>query len=845
MKISRRWLEDYVEFDTLEGSDFAELITTRVAEVDAYEVVGQPAAQAIVVDIVSVKPHPDKEKLSVVVINDGSQNIEVVCGAPNVRDAVNSKAAYVAPGGTIFPGGAEQGAQVEIREVAGFKSCGVLASEADLQLSSAHEGVLLLDESARAGERLEKYVGASDAIIEIDNKSVTHRPDLWCHAGFAREIAAVTGAKLKREVDRWADDNDDGAKLLAELGSGSPDVRVEIEPGSGCRRFAALEIEGVSTASSPLWLRRRLFAVGAGVRNVLVDLSNYVMHDIGQPNHAYDASFVKDGLLKARRAKAGERFVGLDEIERELDAEDIVIADGSGAVALGGVIGGLGSAVKASTSKLILESANFDPVLVRKTTKRYGLRTDASNRFEKSQSAYSVPLALQRYVELLTELHPEAKPAAKVVDCFLERPRSVQVPLKLDFVRSRLGADLGDEKICGILSSLRFGMDSRQNDEYLVDVPYFRATRDISIAEDLVEEVGRVYGYENIPEQAPLIESAAPQSDPLRQLEHTLRDKLSASGFYEISLYSFMGGKRAQQLGYSTQNTVALANPVSSEHDLMRSTLIPGLLAAVERNSRYFERFGLFEFGRSYEAQASGDYKQHSQESSPTFERRLMAIALSAPRDELQESSMLRPGTAQGAAWYTLRRELEDLLWGALGIKLSAGEFPAQPQESPASTWSDARTWMHPFRRALLLLGDTPCGIISEVRPDVLDDVSTRVICAELDVERLLAARVGNDDFTPIPKYPDSFFEVSVVMPRTRRFEELDELVRGAVDEGLLRGIELLGLYEGEPLAEDEKSISIKLLLGAPDRTLGGEELKTIQDSVVAAVESGPFALRS
>ncbi|MCB0345686.1 MAG: phenylalanine--tRNA ligase subunit beta [Bdellovibrionales bacterium] len=846
MKISRSWLEDYVRFDGLKGQEFAEVITTRVAEVDAYEVIAAPVDKAVVVELLKVEPHPDKDNLSIVTVSDGKDRFDVVCGAPNVKGAQGRKAAYLAPGGLIYPGGSEKAVEVEIREVSGFQSVGVLASEADLQLSGMHEGVLLLDDSAKAGEPLAKFVGGSDAVIEIDNKSVTHRPDLWCHAGFAREIAAVTGAELIRRVDRWADDSVDGAKLLAELGNGKARTQVKIEPGCGCRRFAALEIDGVSTAESPLWLRRRLYAVGAGVRNILVDLSNYVMHDVGQPNHAYDAEMVKDGLLWARKARSGEAFVGLDEIERTLDAEDIVIADASGPVALGGVIGGMESAVKESTSRLILESANFDPVMVRKTAKRYALRTDASNRFEKSQSAYSVPLALQRYVEILGQVLPSAKPAAQVVDTFVERPASIQVPLNLEFVRERLGADLPDEKISSILTALRFEMQPGASaGEFNVGVPYFRATRDISIAEDLVEEVGRIYGYENIPEQAPLISSTAPIIDPLREFEHALRDRLAANGFYEVSLYSFMGQEAAERLGYSSDNLIQLRNPISSEHDVMRSSLVPGMLGAVERNSRFFDRFGLFEFGRTYESKAAEGYPPVDPAKSPTFERRLLALALACPRDEEAESAMLRPGVSGGAGWYSLRNELRDLLWGTLGVEIEVQAFSSAPKISSAALWQDARGWMHPVRRALVSVGGKNIGVIAEVRSDMLDNVHSRAVVAELDLEQALSVRAKNDEFTPIPKYPDSFFEISVVMPERSSYSKLEKLVRGCVDVSLLRRIELLSLYQGAPLKDNEKSVSIKLFLGAEDRTLSGDELKQIQDGVISSVESSAFALRS
>ena len=850
MRVSRNWLSDYVDFDDLSYEGFSDLITTRVAEVDGIEKVASPVDVAMLVLIKSAKPHPEKPGLKVLTVATGKEELQVVCGAPNVT--VGALAVYLPPGAEFYAKAEAGLSKVEVRDIAGVQSNGVLVSEMELGLGSDHAGIMLFSaetSNLKPGTKLLTVTGGSDTVIELDNKSLTHRPDLWSHYGFAREIAAVLRRPLKNVADRFADDSPAGAELWANLGAGSGKARFGVEIGkeTKVRRFTGLEIEGVSAMPSPLWMRRRLFAVGAGVRNLLIDLSNYVMFDIGQPNHAYDADGLQGTKLFVRNASSDELFVGLDGIERKLTVEDVVIADTMGPVSLGGIIGGNRSSILDTTKRLFLESANFDPVGIRQTAKRYSIRTDASNRFEKSQSPFAPPLAIQRFTELLLAAQPNARVHGGVVDSFPGKPAPISVSTRYGYIRERLGKELPDNEISGILTALGFGL-SENKGELQVNVPYYRATRDISIPDDLVEEVGRVYGYENIPECSPLIESSASRTIPIKAFENRVRDMLAGAGFSESYNYSFMDGGLAERLGYSTKEAVSLLNPIDSNQDLMRTTLVPGMLDFIGRNVRYTERVNLFELGRSYEQRESAAHNalklRVPTKDAPSLERRLLVLGYVSGVSEELLQSLQSPALSSGGDFYALAAVVRRVCKLVSHKPVVLSPLTNASSASASADFSVSKSWMHPFRMASISVNGVQLGIIAEVSPGVIQDCNSRAVVAELDLELLLECDPGVELFKHLPKYPDSFFEMSVVMPEKDTYEKLHRLILKNIDNALLRRIEVLAVYQGKPLKSEEKSVSVKLYLGSDEGTLSGEALTVIQDRLMSAVESSSYALR-
>ena len=842
MKISKTWLSDFLDLEDVSDEQFEDLVTTKVAEVDGIVQVATPLTAARVAHVKSINPHPSKDKLSVLSLALGDGEVSLVSGAPNLRKS--SKVAFLPPGSFFQDPHNSQMIEIESREIAGIQSSGLVVSEAELGLTGNHQGVLLLDSfSCEVGQALSELIGGSDTVLEIDNKSLTHRPDLWSHLGFARELAAILGRPLKRSPDLWADDDKEGVQLLKELGSGKGAFTVRIDKTSRCRRFTSLEISGIRVEESPLWLRRRLFAVDAGIHNVVVDLSNYVMLDVGQPNHAYDFETLSGKEIVVRPAKSKEKLVCLDDVERELSPEDIVIADGSAAVALAGVIGGIKTSVTEKTQRLLLENANFDPVLVRQTTKRHQLRTDASNRFEKDRSPLSVPLGVHRFVELLAELGQSISIDGALTDSFPERPKPVSIPLSFDYVSERLGVKLRKKEIEEILSSLSFDLSNQKDGVCQVGIPYYRATRDIQIAEDLVEEVGRIYGYERVPETAPQILSLAPKQSKLRTSVHGAREFLRGAGFSEVYNYSFMSQEVAERLGYMSADSISLLNPVDVRQGLLRTSLVPGILEAVSRNHRFYSRQLLFEFGRSYlnntqpkaELESTRESDLFFTQNAPAAEQQLLSLAYSSGREEGELSELLEPALRQGADFFALASVLRKLC-----RLFSSEELRFLPFES----LEDAYPWMHPTRAAMISLSGRKLGVLAEVRADFIKDVLARLAVAELDFEQLISIAPIRQSFRAISKYPDSYFEVSVVMAESEHFSGLERILRNSLDDSLLKSIEVVSVYQGKPLKEDEKSISVRLSFGREDSTISSDELLALRNAVIGAVESSDYVFR-
>ena len=849
MRISVEWLNDYVECADLSGADLADLMTNRIAEVDAIETVAAPVLGARVAYIKSVAAHPTREGLKLAAVSVGDAELEVVCGAPNCAAGMFS--AFVPAGQSICAGPAGETLIVEAKSIGGVSSAGVLASEAELGLTLDHSGIIALNSDCplSPGSPLAEAVGAADTVIVVDNKSLTHRPDLWSHYGFAREISAVLGRPLQIAGDLWADDDEQGAMLFRELSSGEPEFLIEIETGCGCRRFAGLEIAGVRPAQSPLWLRRRLFAVGAGVRNVLVDLSNYVMHDLGQPNHTYDADRLQGGVISARSARQGETLLCLDGTERSLTSADMVIADRAGPVALAGVMGGEPTSVCDSTKRLLLEAANFDPTLVRLMTKRHQLRTDASNRFEKSLSPFGVPLAIQRYAELLLSLNPGAHLHGRVIDTFIERPSPVKVLVSCEYIRDRLDPRLTDEQIRSVLTSLNFRLQE-QGESLAVAVPYYRATRDISIAEDLVEEVGRIYGYDMIEETAPTIFSEAVRSEKLLEAEGRARDLLCAMGFAEVYNYSFMNGDEAACLGYETARAVRILNPIDVSTEFVRTTAVPGMIRLLAKNASHSDDVALFEVARSYEQLDRLPASDSKAAAGQYRESRLICIGAVAPREEQGVYGVSTPPVPDGYGFYSLaaaaKRTLAICSNGSVEIsRLAPENCERDGAQCSSNQTPDFRQWMHPHRAALLSISGTVVGVVAEVRPEFSGGVNGRLIISEIDLAKALSADTREKAFQALPRFPYSFFEMSVVMPERTEFSELRSLLYSNVSDGLLKGLEVVAVYRGAPLNDGQKSVSVKLSLGAEDRTLSGVELTGIQEQLIKAVETSRFSLRT
>jgi phenylalanyl-tRNA synthetase beta chain len=624
----------------------------------------------------------------------------------------------------------------------------------------------------------------ADSIIEIDNKSLTNRPDLWGHLGMAREVAAIAGLNVVDPV----------GELPSPASKG--DLSITIDDANLCARFSGQRVENVKVAPSPLWMQVRLNSLGINPINNLVDITNYISCELGQPMHAYDADLLGDTIV-VRAARKGESILALNGEKYSLGTDDIVIADAHKPVGIAGIIGGNDTAIRPATKRIILEAANFPAANVRKSSARLKLRTDASMRFEKGQDPENTARALARAVELLQELSPGSQ-AAQPIDNYARKPVPPKITLDLDWAERKLGRKLSTEEVVNIFKALAFGVQQPGARTLLLTVPSWRATKDISIPEDLVEEIGRMVGYASITPQAPAV-LAEPTPRNLQHDQHrAIRAALVGQGFTEVSNYSFISDADAAMFGYPTDKLLQVANPIVAEQKYMRPSLLPGIRRNLADNSRYFNDFRLFEIGREY----------HKGPDGVPVERTHLIAAIYG-RD------------ISGAGAMEMKRVAQFV---AQDIKL-------KPEKAPGKT-------VHPERAAGLEAGGQHVGDLYELHPSLLD--RGRAAILDLDLDTLLALPARAEKYQPLRRFPTSSFDLSIVAGAREPVANLENKLRHLSGDHLV-SLQFLLIF---PLPQDKKSVSFRLTVGADDRTLTNEEVTGIRDRVVGGIKSAGYELR-
>ncbi len=628
-----------------------------------------------------------------------------------------------------------------------------------------------------------------DSIFEIDNKSITHRPDLWGHLGLAREVAALTGGWLRDPVK------------MERLPVDAPAIEIAIDDLDLCPRYSALAFENVTVQPSPVWMQERLAAIGLNPINNIVDVTNYVMAELAQPQHAFDWDLLRGPAIGVRAARAGEHIVALNEEEYRLDPHDIVITDERGPIALAGVIGGLDTCISAGTRRIVLESANFQASSIRKTSARQKLRTDASIRFEKAQDPLNTVRGLARALELLEEVSPGIRLVGGIADAMrpLEQPAPIELPM--DWLIRKLGRPVEPREVIGILERLQFGVSQTAPRVLSVTVPSWRATRDVSLKDDLVEEVGRMVGYDSIPIQAPAVPAAPPPRNEDLPFYRCVRCTMVELGFTEVHNYSFVKEQQVRELGLDPADNLAVANPISSDQGLLRTNLIAGIRRDIEENSKNFDSFRLFEIGREI----------HKRSHRLPDEIPHMAAAVYA-----------RDGGEAGLM--ELKRALGHLMPGC--------EF------APVT----ARPYEHPVRSAEVQWRGKELGRLFELHPSLFAGGRAAVLDINLAVMRKLAAS-GEKRYTPIRRFPSSAFDLSVLAGLRDLVGGIRKKLVQFAGEDLV-SIEFLREYSGVPLPEGTKSVSFRLTVAAPDRTLSSDDLAAIRTRIIDGMRGLGHELR-
>ncbi|HHV35509.1 MAG TPA: phenylalanine--tRNA ligase subunit beta [Syntrophomonadaceae bacterium] len=793
MRVSYRWLQEYIKCE-LSADELVEKLTMAGIEVEGVVPPVEGLDRIIVGKILELTPHPNAEHLLLCRVDTGSDVIQLVSGAPNLQTGVCVPVA--------LPGVVLNGGRVEAREFRGEMSEGLLCSGAELGTDEwgygDDKGILILDGEIPAGTRLDKAINLDDQILELE--LTPNRGDCQAIINIAREVKAITGEELYLPDTEVVEVEDPTANYI--------DVRIQ-DPDL-CRRYACRVVRNIKLGASPSWMQQRLLSAGIRPINNIVDVTNYVMLEYGQPLHAFDLDMIEGSHIIVRRGRPEEKMVSLDEVTRDIDPEMLVIADQSEAVALAGVMGGLASEVTEKTKTILLESAWFEPINVRRTALRLGMRTEASKRFEKGIDPEGILPALNRAAQLIQQLGA-GEITAGTVDVYMRPEAARIIRLRTERTNKILGTKLSREEIQEILDKLDFSCELCSHDSILVTVPSYRV--DIFEEVDLIEEVARIYGYDRIPVTYPV--GVLVQNRPCSP---SLRDRVinavSGFGLDEVLTYSFTGEGDFDKLRIPQEsqlrNVLKIQNPLRDEQGVMRTTLLPGLMDAVMYNyNRKLTDLGLFEVGSVFIPQNPGQIPE---------ERLYLGIAACG------KVQVGWQGIEEERDYYYMKGVIEGI-FEVLGMKdLQFQQYTDYPV-------------LHPGRSAQILYEQELLGYLGELHPDVLAnyDLPLRVVVCEVDLEKALPFSSQQLLFKPFPRYPGINRDLAVIVPATVPAVQVQEVIFKAGGE-MLTDCRLFDVYYGDQVPKGYRSLAYSLLYQSPDRTLTDEEVAEVHNGIMDAL---------
>lgn len=842
MKTSIRWIKELLPSLRAKPEAIEAKLGTSGFEVEGREDLARRYAGVVVGEVTELAPHEGADNLRVARVSDGEDTFTVVCGAPNV--AAGQRVCFAKLGARL-----PNGMVIERRVIRGVESSGMLCSAAELGLSEDGEGLLVLGKRARVGRSLAEELGLEDVLLEV---AVTpNRPDVLSHHGLARELAALFDVERPRLRVRVKE-----AKVAARSLA-----KVEVVEADRCPKYAARVITGVTIGRSPEWLERRLRALGQRPISNVVDATNLVLLELGHPLHAFDL----DKLTRAteelpavivRRAAPGERLQTIDGVDRALDGDDLVIADRVAPLALAGVMGGLGSAVGDGTKNLLLESAWFDPKSVRRTSKRHALHTEASHRFERGADRGMVEAALDRCAELILELAGGQVAGGRIV-VESKAPAAPVVYLRPERASRVLGREVDRREVKASLTALglravhapkgrkRPKLDGIREASWF-EVPSWRV--DLRREEDLIEEVGRLAGYDRIPTEMPPSSRAVWTAAPARDPERRLRDVLVGEGFLESISLAFNSRREVEAFALDPAAAVGVQNPLGEESALLRMTMLPALLRAARHNQDVLPSITdlrLFEVGRTFAwANPAGELP---------VERHQVGLIMRGKRLPPRWCAKDAKGLVPALDAYDVKGVLEVVL-AAHG----AGDVAWVAHEAP---------WLHPRSGTRVVApaarggrgggaldsaaaegGEQVVAVFGELHPDVMSRFGLEgppLFVAELDLEVLFAHAGGHASFRPLPRHPPARRDLSFFLAREVEGATVLSAIRGAPGAANLELVELFDVYEGQGLPEGKRSLAVAMTFRAPDRTLTDAEVVAAEAAIVTALGALGAEIRS
>jgi len=792
MKVSLSWLKEYVEVK-LPPAELADALTMAGLEVDSVEDRYSYLETVLVARVTDVSQHPNADRLTCCHVDLGSRTTTVVCGAPNVKPGMLTPCALP---GTVLP----DGRTIEAGVIRGETSDGMLCSALELALGDDAAGIMELAADLESGTSLNRALNLSDPVFEID--LTPNRPDCLSIIGVAREVAAFQGTRVLYPQPAEP----------ATSGSITEKTSVQIKDPDLCPRYTARLILDIEVAPSPFWLRDRLLSVGLKPISNIVDITNYVMLETGQPLHAFDFDQLVENRIVVRAAGAGETFTTLDEKERTMPENALMICDGEKAVGIGGVMGGLNSEIEDTTQRVLLESACFNPISIRKTAKQTGLNTDASHRFERGVDPDGTVRALNRAAYLIAELG-----GGQLVDGTIdENPQPYEqktIALSVAATNRRLGTDLSADQMRAYLASIEFVATATDAADMLeVQPPSYRV--DVTRPEDLSEEIARLYGYNNISTTFPLVPAEGRKPEPVQVLRDRLRTFMTGHGFSESVNYSFIGSDFANRLGLpdadDRQRCVPILNPISEEQAVMRTSLVPGLLETMARNlSVQNKTLRLYEVGNTFFATDQVD--------SLPVEREMLAALWTGSRLPFSWH-----GKSETCDFFDIKGVAEALLEN-LGIQ------DAVFTRVPASECDYTR----PGVTAMIQIADKTIGRLGEVAPAALKqyDLKQAAFILEFYMMDLLEAGTEEIDARIIPKYPATTRDITLIIADTIESVKLTDFVE-KLNEPLAESVTIFDVYTGAPIEEGKKSVSVRITYRSATQTLEDSAVNDLHTSI-------------
>ena len=800
MKLSLSWIKDYVQIpEDMDLKKLAYDLTMSTVEVEDVEYLARRFDNMLVGVIEKIEPHPNADKLRVCKVDIGGGEIkDIVCGGINLKEGM--RVAVSCPGAVVRWHGEGEPVVIKNSKLRGVESYGMICASDEIglgELFPASQEAEILDLSAfevPAGTSLADALDMNDVLLEIDNKSMTNRPDLWGHYGIAREIAALYDLPLKKIEPYTADVQSD--------------FKVEINDPDRCTRYIGVEMSGVEVKPSPYQMQNRIWKAGMRPINALVDITNYVMLATGNPTHAFDADNITDHIV-VRHAVEGEKLILLNDHELTLCADDLVITDSEGPVALAGVMGGAKDSILPKTRRVILEVANFESTGIRRTALRYDTRTEASSRYEKAVDPERCEQALAISMQYFQELYPELT-VTGFCDKYVKKLERAQIDVSLAWLAKRLGKNLSNEVIQKKLELLGFDVEI-SGDNMHVTAPTWRSTGDISIKDDVMEEVARLYGYDNFEATSftTAFEGAINQKDQdlLRRIKEYLAIRC---GMQEVYTYPWMNDVFVNAVLQSTEGVLRLSTPPAPDLSYIRSSLLPNLCEAVVKNERYFNDFAIFEeaqvfFDRNYTA------AYDETELLPEQKRHIGAAFASSVKD-ITELFREAKGVLEYMPRYT---------------HMEGFEF--RKEEKPV--WADNVVWMNIFR------GGEKIGDMGLVAKKVSMDCGIKnlsVMLFELDVTKLVPLKSRTNRFTHLAEYPETDYDISMLFDSDAAWADIYDAIMGQKKaSALLKDAAFVDEYRGKQIPAGKKSVTVRLTIGSSEKTLTSQEIESAANQVM------------